>query len=77
MIFSLYSHEIIDIWLKWQTDEAENSHVTETKSSMVNSVSSAPYTEHRQYSCTIPSPNHIIHGRHPSNGADEELVDAM
>lgn len=56
MIFFLYSHEIIDIWLKWQTDEAENSHVTEAESSMVNSVPSAPYTEHCQYSCPSPVP---------------------
>lgn len=77
MIFFLYSHEIIDIWLKWQTDEAENSHVTEAESSMVNSVPSAPYTEHRQYSCTILSTNHTIHGCYPSNVADEKMVDTM
>lgn len=53
--FFLYSHEIIDIWLKWQTDEAENFLVTEAESSMVISVSSAPDTEHCQYPCTILS----------------------
>lgn len=75
--FFLYSHEIIDIWLKWQTDEAENFLVTEAESSMVISVSSAPDTEHCQYPCTILSTNHTIDGCYPSNGADEEMVDTM
>lgn len=42
-----------------------------------NSVPSAPYIEHLQYSCTILNTNYTIHGCYPSNIADEEMVDTM